>query len=345
MKRIHRPRLGLLALALALHAGMTVAAPAAPGATAPAAGTAEQIKLNMVPLPSSRQQIDTTMNSRLTMTLQLPADATEQARAGAAELQKLMPLRMTTVMRQTLSTTALDQDGAYRLEADAVTLKSEMRNAYGQPQTVPKAPSVLMTATIKADRLESPTIKTAELSPEEEQLMPKEAREQVYKQAFDWLSKFNGVALKVGESVEMPLDLALPTGPRGFNGRLIAKYTLKAINKGVASFDIDVRMEMNAAAASPAASEASAAESAELAAALASTKATMTGSGKMDLRLADRLTLRNTMTMRMGMDLEPQPGQKMRMDMEMDMVGIGKALPAAKKPAAPASPAKPATKG
>jgi len=343
MKRIHLPRLGLLALALALQTGVTVAAPAAPAAPATAAGTTEQIKLNMVPLPASRQQIDTTMNSRLTMTLQLPADASEQMRAGAAELQKLMPLRMTTVMRQTLTTTALDKDGAYQLDADAVTLKSEMRNAAGQPQTVPKAPTVSMTATIKDDQIESTAIKTGELSPEEAQVMSKEAREQLYKQAFDWLTKFNGVPMKVGESVEMPLDLALPTGPRGFNGRLLAKYTLVSINKGVASFDINVRMDMNVTAPSSTASEASSAGAAAAAAALAETKATMTGSGKMDLRLADRLTLRNTMTMRVGMDLEPQPGQKMRMDMEMDMVGVGKTLPAAKK--APASPAKPATKG
>ncbi|OWQ46163.1 hypothetical protein CDL60_16325 [Roseateles noduli] len=312
-----------------------VAALAVQAALAIPAMAQDSVKLNMVPLPSSRQQIDMAMDMKMNMAMQLPENATEQQRAQMAQMQASMPITMRAEMRQALSTTAKAADGAYTLEAEIATLKSEMRDGTGKSQPLPQQGPVRFSARLKNDQFEKIDVQLPTAA--QAQALSKEMQEQIFNQSFDWMRKFNGKSLKVGETLEMPIEMNMPmAGAKA--GKLLGKYTLTSVDKGVASFDVDVRMDMSFAAPAKAASGASSPAAGPVEGVMSGS-----GKGKMDLRIADRLMLRSTMAMTMGMDMAGPQGNKMRMDMEMSMTGAGKALPpAAKKPAAPA---KPATKG
>lgn len=339
-------RLLSLATALALHAAIAT----------PAALAQTSVKLNLVPLPSTRQQVDLTMDTRMNMSMRLPADAPEQARAEAEQLKAAMPLTMTMAMRQTLSTSAKAADGGYTLDAEMATLKTEMRNASGQLQPLPPPMTFRFNARLKDDQFEQIDMQLPATAAS--QALSKELQEQLFNQSFDWMRKFNGVTLKVGESIEVPVEMNLPMGPSKQLGKVVGRYTLTGVRQGVASFDVAVTMAMDvalpvsapasAAATSAAASSATeAAAPAPAASAPAEVKGSMTatGSGKMDVRLADRLMLRSTMSMTMGMDMAGPQGKLLRMDTQMNMASTGKALPAVKKKAEKATPAKPASKG
>lgn len=299
---------------------------------APVAMAQDSVKLNMVPLPSVRQQVDVAMDMRMTMAMKLPADATPEARAQADQMKAAMPITMKMAMRQDLTTTAKRPDGSYTLNAEVATLKSEMRDGSGKSQALPRQGAVRFSADLRNDQFEKIDLQMPPDAPAQAQALSKETQEKIFNQSFDWMRKFNGMSLKVGESVEVPIDMNLPTAGAP-TGKLLGKYTLTGINKGVASFDVAVRMDVNFAVPAKAASGASAP-------AAGPTQGAMSGSGagKMDLRIADRLMLRSTMAMTMGMDMAGPKGN-MRMDMSMDMTSTGKALPAGKKPAAPAKPA------
>ncbi|WP_377157339.1 hypothetical protein ACFJIX_01915 [Roseateles sp. UC29_93] len=313
-----------LVAALAVQAAVAV----------PAAMAQDSVKLNMVPLPSTRQQVDIAMDMKMNMSMQLPPNATEQQRAQMAQMKASMPITMKMGMRQDLSTTAKGADGAYTLNAEVTTLQSEMRDGTGQARPMPPQGPMRFSAQLKDDQFEKIDLQLSNAG--QAQALSKEMQEKIFNQSFDWMRKFNGKSLKVGETLEMPIDMNLPMASSKA-GKLLGRYTLTSVNKGIASFDVDVRMDMSFAAPAPAASGASAPAG--------PVEGAMTGSGrgKMDLRLADRLMVRSTMAMTMGVDMAGPQGNKMRMDMEMSMTGTGKALPpGAKKPAAPA---KPATKG
>jgi hypothetical protein len=313
-----------LVAALAVQAAVAV----------PAAMAQDSVKLNMVPLPSSRQQVDIAMDMKMNMSMQLPPNATEQQRAQMAQMKASMPITMKMGMRQDLSTTAKGPDGAYTLNAEVTTLQSEMRDGTGQARPMPPQGPMRFSAQLKDDQFEKIDLQLSNAG--QAQALSKEMQEKIFNQSFDWMRKFNGKSLKVGETLEMPIDMNLPMASSKA-GKLLGRYTLTSVNKGIASFDVDVRMDVSFAAPTPAASGASAPAG--------PVEGAMTGSGrgKMDLRLADRLMVRSTMAMTMGVDMAGPQGNKMRMDMEMAMTGTGKALPpGAKKPAAPA---KPATKG
>ncbi|WP_431259050.1 hypothetical protein ACQ86G_01815 [Roseateles chitinivorans] len=313
---------------LSLVAALAVQAAVA----APAAMAQDSVKLNMVPLPSSRQQVDMTMDMKMNMSMELPPEATEQQRAQMAQMQATMPITMKIGMRQDLSTTAKGPDGSYTLNAEVATLKSEMRDATGQSRPMPAQGPVRFSARLKDDQFEKIDLQLPNAA--QAQALSKEMQEQVFNQSFDWMRKFNGKTLKVGETIEVPIEMNVPmAGAKA--GKLLGRYTLTSVSKGVASFAVEVRMDMSFAAPAKPASGASSPASGPL-------EGAMTGSGKgrMDLRMADRLMLRNTMAMTMGVDMAGPQGNKMRMDMEMAMSGTGKTLPpAAKKPAAPAKPA------
>lgn len=324
----------LAGLSLAALGALPLAALAAPPVP-------DSVTLNLTPLPSMNQQQELKMDMRMSMSLTPPPGAPEDARAKAQQMQATMPLTMQTVMRQRLTTGAKAADGSYSLRADMETLKQEMRNAQGQQQALPQQPPLNFTATIRNDQFEAIKLNLPATEGQAPQ-MPPETMEKIFNQVFDWVRKFNGTTLKVGESVEFPLELALPMAPSSSSGKVIGRYTLTQLKQGVASFDVDIRMDMNmtvpvnAAAASAPASDAAPATPPQA-------QATMkgAGTGKMDIRLADRLQLRSTVSMQLGMDMAGPDGSAMHMDMQMTMQGAGKTLPAKATKPAP----KPATKG
>ncbi|OWQ87539.1 hypothetical protein CDN99_18235 [Roseateles aquatilis] len=332
-------------------AGLSLAALGALPAAGFAAANLDTVTLNLTPLPSMSQEQQLKMDMRMSMKLTPPPNATEEVRAKAEQAQATMPLTLQSVMRQRLTTGPKRADGSYSLQADMESLKQEMRNAQGQVQALPKQPPMKFTATIRNDQFEAIHLDMPAVNGQQPQ-MRQDAMEKVFNQVFDWVRKFNGTTLKVGESVEFPLELALPMAPSNSAGKVMGRYTLTQLKQGVASFDVDIRMDMNLAV--PVKADAASAASAPASdgavtppAAPPQAQATMkgTGQGTMDIRLADRLQLRSKVTMNMGMDMAGPDGSAIRMDMQMDMEGAGKTLPM-KKAATPAKPtAKPATKG
>ncbi len=255
------------------------------------------------------------MDMKMNMSMQLPPNATEQQRAQMAQMKASMPITMKMGMRQDLSTTAKGADGAYTLNAEVTTLQSEMRDGTGQARPMPPQGPMRFSAQLKDDQFEKIDLQLSNAG--QAQALSKEMQEKIFNQSFDWMRKFNGKSLKVGETLEMPIDMNLPMASSKA-GKLLGRYTLTSVNKGIASFDVDVRMDMSFAAPAPAASGASAPAG--------PVEGAMTGSGrgKMDLRLADRLMVRSTMAMTMGVDMAGPQGNKMRMDMEMSMTGNGR---------------------
>ena len=215
-----------------------------------------------------------------------------------------------------------------------VTLKSEMRDAQGNVKPMPSMGKVVFKAGLKDDQIQSINVEMDPNSPMA-QAWTQEMSQQIFDKSFDWMRKFNGTTLKVGESIELPMDVALPAQVAAGMGKVVGRYTLTDLTKGVASFDVGVKMDMSMTLPTPGASAASGAvpapaESASAADGVGQAKMTGAGGGKMVIRMADRLMLRNDMALTLDMDIGVQPGVRMNMKMEMDMQGVGKALAAAK---------------
>ncbi|MET0210672.1 MAG: hypothetical protein ABW220_16615 [Burkholderiaceae bacterium] len=332
--RLHLTRLTLAAAAAALPLAAVAAEPSS-------------ITLNLAPLANSSQQQDMSMKMTMNMSITPPEGTSDEKRAELT--QRLagsgMPMVMTTVMRQRLDTGAKDAEGRIPVSATMETLKSEMRNKSGQVQQRPiPVPKMSFTATLKDDRFEDIDLSGMEGM---SSLTPA-MRDKMFKQIFDWAYKFNGTTLKLGESVELPLDMELPMPVPGaasagkFNGR----YTLTQIKQGVAFMDVDVDMTMDltvplppqpaaSGASAPAAASPDAAASSASAPAAAQGKnvtGTMTGKGKgkMQIRLKDRLQLQNAMDMNFRVNMQMPDGNAMAMDMGMVIDAKGKALPVRK---------------
>jgi hypothetical protein len=341
-----RPLSRLAALALAVAIG-------APGAAF--AAEPDSVSLNLMPLPASRQQLDMKTDVRMTMSMEAGPDAPEKARQTAAALKDSGRFTMRSEMRQSVTTTPKAADGSYAMRADLVTLKSEMRDATGKVQPMPNMGKITFKAGLKNDEIQSIDVELDPNSPMAS-TWSQEVTRQMFDKAFDWMRKFNGTTLKVGESIELPMDVSLPPGVAAGNGRMVGRYTLTELKRGIATFDVGVKMDMALTVPVPPAKAASGEDAASAPTDTASAPANAasapadragqaamsgTGQGTMVLRMADRLMLRNDMTMTLDMDLGMQQGVMMRMNMQMDMQAVGKSLAAAKG----AAPAKTKAKG
>lgn len=372
IKRLLAPTALSASLCTALATGLATALGGLP-ATALAAD-APAVTLNMLPLPNSAQRHEVNMTMRMDMTITPAETATEAQRAQIRQGLAMagMPMTMNTQMLQRVNVGRKAADGSMPLVATLDTVKAEMSNANGMTMPLPtQGQQLRFDATLRGDRFEDVRLSGSE----QLKAVPPALQERMFRQTFDWMSKFNGKQLRPGESVEAPLDLDLPmAGPAAGNAKFLAKYTLVEVKRGVAVFDVDVGMDMAmsvplpAPAASAASAPASAPDSASSAAADASSpspsgaassapdsaasspaaaprtpaKADITGTGKgrMDFRLADRIPLRSTMNMVMKMNMLLPDGNTMLMDMTMAMDGKASSVKPTAVKAAPKAPAK-----
>lgn len=136
--------------------------------------------------------------------------------------------------------------------------------------------------------------------------------------------------LKVGDSVEVPLNMALPFAVPGSSAQMDSKlrYTLKRVERGVAHFDLSMAMQIRTTAAQPADSAASA-----QAREVTNMQLTGTGKGSSTLRLADRLPLSSQLDLDVKMAMQAPDNGRMLMTMRMQMKSKGESLtkPAATK--------------
>lgn len=320
-------------------------------ATAPGLSLAEEspITLSLLPLAQSQQVQD--------VRVKMVTDIKLKPRPGASdeEVQQLrgklgaikMPLTVSMQLHQRLQTGAADAQQRIPVTARIESSKMELRNSDGD--LLPGAPAKGMPEMQFSALLVDGRYENIRWSGAAEIKMPPDLLEKAFRKTFDALAKFEGAQLRVGESLEMPLELnlPLPNTPAGSNaGKMNARYTLVKVESGVAFFDIAAAMDFKMDLPLPP-SAASAAASADGAQAPRSLSMVLngTGFGRLHLRLADRLPLRNDLDMSVQMQMPLPEGHRMDMDMQVQVNSEGRSEPAARAKgtgpkAKPATPTK-----
>ena len=333
---------GLAALLL-LSAGLLPASQAAtPKAkVATTAAATDEVELRFFPLPQQRHQTRSVMTMKMDMRME-PIEGTsedERARMEQAMQAAKMPMTMRSEFDQRMTTTAADKQGNFQLQLRGKSLPMEMSNAAGERIGPPK-----VTMDIKIDaKLNQKTGSFEAMKVAGLDAAASGMSEGLLKQLLMSMRGLEGRRLRVGESAEMPLDMALPIpkGP-GMNLKMVGRYTLLKLEQGVADFDVGVSISMEmdgnspdspstASSAPVAASAADSAASAPTAAdpknqPMPSMKASGQGKGRMSLRLTDRLMLTQQMEMAMSMRVEAAGKPAMNMSMDMQMEASGKNL-------------------
>ena len=314
----------LLSLSLA-----TQAAPSAPATvtfdTTPRAGQHQ------------RQLID--LQAAMTMRVEAGPEATDEQRAKIAQAAERMnqmgPMKMAMQMQQTMKVEQPDAQGWLPLTM-SMGSKGASVEVGGKTMPLPKSATTDMSFVARfnpqdfgfeVQKFEGGTPELGEAMRTQGNAMIGEAL-----QLFKALSQH---PLKVGESVDVPMTMALPMplpgGAGAMQGQL--RYTLARVDKGVAYFDLsmDLKMDINTPLPKPAA--ASAAEGADAAPQSLQMLVTGNGKGTSSLRLADRLPLASRLAMDMKMTMNGPDNGRMLMDMDMVMQSKGESLakPAAKK--------------
>lgn len=305
------------------------------------------VTLNLLPPPQVHQVQD--LRVKMVMDMKL----TPREGASEEELQQLtqkmgavkMPLIVAMQMRQRLQTGA--QDAQRRIPMTARIEASSMEMRTGNGDLVPGVPNRGMPEMEFSADIVNGRYENIRLSGEGMPSMSPKMMENMFRKTFDSLAQLNGAQLRLGETVETPLEmnLPLPNVPAGtMGGKVMARYTLTKLEAGVAFFDVsatlDFKMDLPMpAAASAAASAASAAEVAPQ-----TLKMVMSGSGTghLQLRLADRLQVHNDLDMHIDMHMPLPQGHAMGMAMQVSLRAEGQSLPVAKgkASAAKAVPAK-----
>lgn len=321
---------------LILSAGLLPTAQAAsakPKAAAAASASAatNEVELRFFPLPQQRHQIHSVMRMKMDMRMEPFEGMSEEERAKMEQAMQAakMPMSMRSEFDQQVTTTAADKQGNFQLQLRGKSLPLEMSNSAGERVGPPKA-----TVDIKIDaKLNQKTGSFQSMKMAGMDAASSGLSEGLLKQLLSSMSALEGRRLKVGESAEMPLDMALPIpkGP-GMDLKMLGRYTLVKLENGVADFDVGVNITMamnddKAEAAAAAAAAASSAASAPDATASAPTTPLMTasgqGQGRMSWRVADRLVLNQAMNLAMNMRMQApgKPVMNMKVDMEMEASG------------------------
>lgn len=333
---------------LASLLGFTFAAQAAP--KAPAA-----ISFDTTPRAGQHQRLQIDMQAAMKMHVEAGPDATDAQRAKIAQAAQQMSqnglVNMSMQMQQTTKVDAADATGWLPM---TVTVASKGGRVEVGGNTVPlptdKAADMKFSARFNPKNFAFELNKVDAGQPQLTEMMNKQGQTLIS----ETLQLYKALAqrpLKIGESVDLPLTMALPMPMPGGAGAMqgTVHYTLVRVDKGVAHFDLSMELKMNidtplpkpAAAASAASAATAASDAASAAAPAAEAPPQMlhmavTGSGKgtSALRLADRLPLASQLAMDMKMVMDGPDNGRMTIDMDMVMRSTGENLaqaPAKKK--------------
>lgn len=318
-------RVALLGALLGLH----LAAQAAPNAPAPATA----VSFDTTPRAGQHQRQTIDMQAVMKMRVEPGADATDEQRAKVAQAAERMsqmgPMKMSMQMQQTLKVDQPDATGWLPLTISVASKGSSMEVG-GKPVPTPpnKAPDVSFTARFNPKDFGF-EVQKFEGGPAE---MNEAMRTQGSAMIGEALQLYKALAqkpLKVGESVDVPLTMALPIPLPGGAGAMQGqvRYTLARVDRGVAYFDLsmDLKMDVNAPLPAPPAG-ASAPEGADAAPKTMHMVIAGTGKGTSSLRLSDRLPLGNRLAMEMKMTMNGPDNGRLLMDMDMVMQAKGESL-------------------
>lgn len=325
--------------------GLSLAAPAAP--TSPA-----EVRFDTTPRAGQHQRQRIEMRATMKMRAEATPEATEEQRAKVAQMAERMAqggdIKMTMQMQQTTKVGQPDADGW--LPLDLSSAGRAMSIEVGG-KAVPTPPSGQGDLNLKArfnPRDFAIEVQQVEGGPPGFGALMTTQGATMFNDAFKLHKALAQRSLKIGESVDVPLNMALPIPLPGGGGGLQGQvhYTLVRVERGVAHFDLAMTMNVKVDTplpASPAASAASAPQAEPAASAVAEAPPAprmlhmvMNGSGKgtSSLRLSDRLPLDTQLVMDMQMTVDGPDNSRMLMEMVMDTKSKGESLP--NKPAAPA---------
>ncbi|KQY82852.1 hypothetical protein [Pelomonas sp. Root1444] len=312
------------------------AAPAAPAAvafdTAPRAGQHQ------------RQLID--IQAVIKMRVEAAPDATDEQRAKIAQATEhfasMGPMKMKLQMDQTMKVGQPDADGWLPLTMTTGS-KGGQIDVGGKVSPLPgKVQDLNFIARFNPKDFAF-EIQNVQGAPELNDAMRAQGNAMIG-EALQLYKTLAQQPLKVGESVDVPMTLALPIPMPGGAGSLQSKlrYTLARVDRGTAHFDLgmDMTMDVNAPlppqAASAPAGEAASAPAADAAPRVMNVAMAGRGQGTSSLRLADRLPLASHLKMTMTMTMKMPDSSLMHMDMDMDVRAKGQSLakPAPAKAAA-----------
>lgn len=326
-------RLTLLGTLLSLN----IAAQAAPAA-APVA-----VSFDTLPRAGQHQRQTIDLQALMKVRLEAGPDATDEQRAKIAQAAERAaqsgPMKMSTQMQQTLKVDQPDAQGWLPMTV-GVTSQGGSMEVGGRTIPLPNVMSnVSYSARFNPQDFNFELQKVEGASAEMTEMMKAQGSGMIneYLQLYKAL---NQRPLKVGESVELPLNMALPIplpgGAGAMQGRV--RYTLARVDRGVAHFDLsmDLKMDVNVPLPAPAASAASDAAAAEPPKTL-QMQIVGSGAGASSLRLADRLQLASKLAMDMKMTMTGPDNGRMLMDMDMVVQSKGESL--AKPAPAPAKAA------
>lgn len=273
------------------------------------------------PGDKQRQTMSMQMQTTMVMTNMLPGpDASEAERAQLAERMRAAPKSMRMDMRSVLRIEASEADAKgdfllhLRGEGGSMRLSTGDKDSKEtpSPQGDMEIDALLNTRHAEVQLLR---MKGGGRALQDPRLMEQLAAS-VIKQSSGTAAGLEGRKMKVGESAEIPFELQLPMSqlPSGGQFKSTLVLTLTGIRQGIARFDtrLDIKMALTPAEGSK----------------KPPVKVEMNGSGKgrLDYRIADRLTLDQRLEMDLLMTVRAPTGSDMQISTKMQMRTRGERL-------------------
>lgn len=315
----------MLLLAVCLLPTSQAASPKLKPKSAAQVPSADEIELRFFPLPQQRHHIHSVMAMKMDMRLEPSEGMSEEERAKVAQAMQAakMPLTMRSEFDQQMTTTAIDKQGNFQLLLRGTSLPMEVSNALGERVGPPSTPmDIKIDARLNQKTGSYQAMKLAGLDAAASGMS-----EGLLNQLLNGMRALEGRRLKVGESAEMPLDMALPIPKTpGMNMTMLGRYTLLKVQDGVADFDVGVTMSMSLSPDAATAAVEASNESAPASEPTPSMNAAGKGQGRMSLRLADRLVLNQQMEMSMKMQMSAAGKPPVQMVLDMNLAATGKNL-------------------
>jgi hypothetical protein len=304
------------------------------------------VTFDTAPRPGQHQRQLIDITAVIKMRVEPAPEATDEQRAKAVQaaehFSRMGPMKMNMQMAQAMKVGQPDADGWLPLTVTTGS-KGGHIEVGGRTQAMPgKAQDLSFIARFNPKDFAF-EIQDVQGAPEINDFMRNQGNAMVG-EALQLYKVLAQQPLKVGESVEVPMTLALPIPMPGGAGSMQSKlrYTLTRVDRGVAHFGLgmDMKMDVNAPLPAQAASApdgaAASAPAPDAAPRVMNLTVAGTGKGTSSLRLADRLPLTSDLKMTMTLVMKTPDNGLMLMDMDMDMRAKGESLAkaAAAKPAA-----------
>lgn len=319
-------RPALLGALLGLHL-LSQAAPAAP----------VEVRFDTTPRAGQQQRQLTSMQSVMTMRVEPGPDATEEQRAKVAQVAERMaaqggPVKMSMQVSHTTRVGQPDADGWLPMTYVSADRKTSVEVG-GKPVPMPKDAMGDMTIEARFNPRDFAfEVKKVEGGPPGLQGLMTTQGQSMLAEVFKLHKALAQRSLKVGDSVDVPMNVSLPMPLPGGAGAMQGqvRYTLARVERGVAYFDLSMTLNANIESPMPPAPAASGASAPDNAASAAprTLKVVMNGqaTGTSSLRLTDRLPLATQMSMTMKASFDGPDNARMLMDMDMTTSSQGEAL-------------------